>query len=187
MIETLSHMYQETFGPWSLWLFLVGAFAVLYSTVFGATASNARVLADALGIYGAVRYASPEHRARTVRLISALLPVAFTSVFLAFGSPVSLVFVGAIAQGLMLPFLGLAAVYFRFRATEPGLRPGLLWTVALCLSALCMLAAGVYQVVQQVGRLGGSCPSRPPPAGTAELEPGPEDPPCPVDRRDPDA
>jgi manganese transport protein len=29
MIETLSHMYRETFGPWSFWVFLVGAFAVL--------------------------------------------------------------------------------------------------------------------------------------------------------------
>lgn len=153
MIETLSHMYQETFGPWSLWLFLVGAFAVLYSTVFGATASNARLFADALSIFGLVRYESAADRARMVRLACILLPVAFTSVFLIFGSPVSLVFVGAVAQGLMLPFLGLAAVYFRFRATEAGLRPGGPWTVALCLSALCMIAAGAYQVAQQALRL----------------------------------
>jgi Mn2+/Fe2+ NRAMP family transporter len=40
MIETLSQMYRATFGEWSLWLFLAGALAVLYSTVFGATTTQ---------------------------------------------------------------------------------------------------------------------------------------------------
>jgi len=147
MIETLSQMYQATFGGWSLWLFLVGAFAVLYSTVFGATASNARLFADALVLFGIVKSPTPERRQRLVLLGSVGLPVAFTTVFLVFGSPVSLVFVGAIAQGLMLPFLALAALHFRFRKTTPALRPGPLWTTLLCLSALAMTAMGAYQVV----------------------------------------
>ncbi|MFN8096266.1 MAG: Nramp family divalent metal transporter [Vicinamibacteria bacterium] len=104
MIETLSHMYRETFGPWSLWVFLVGAFAVLYSTVFGATASNARLFADAVELFGLVRYAGGRP-GWMVRVGSVALPVAFTSVYLAFGNPVSLVIVGAVGQGLMLPFL----------------------------------------------------------------------------------
>jgi hypothetical protein len=149
MIETLSHMYRETFGEWSLWLFLVGAWAVLYSTVFGATASNARLFADALSIFGIVRYETPEYRARLVRL-GCVLPIAYTGVFLVFGAPVTLVFVGALAQGLMLPFLAWAALHFRFRETEAGLQPGVLWTVCLCLSALAMAALGLYQVWQQV-------------------------------------
>lgn len=150
VIETLSHMYKETFGAWSLWLFLAGAFAVLYSTVFGATASNARLFADALVVFGAVPRPTPERRARMVRVACVVLPVAFTSVFLIFGAPVSLVFVGALAQGLMLPFLAFAAIYFRFRKTEAALRPGRLWTLLLCLSALSIAAAGTYQVVEQV-------------------------------------
>ncbi len=150
MIETLSHMYRETFGPWSFWVFLVGAFAVLYSTVFGATASNARLFADALEVFGLRRYESPEARTRVVRVASVLLPVAFTSVFLAFGNPVSLVFVGAVGQGLMLPFLGFAALYFNRFQTDPGLRPSRFFTFFLVLAALAMAAAGAYQVAQQL-------------------------------------
>ena len=153
MIETLSHMYQATFGGWSLWLFLIGAFAVLYSTVFGATASNARLLADALVLFKVVKNPTPERRAELLRLACVALPVAFTSVFLVFGAPVTLVLVGAIAQGLMLPFLALAALYFHFQKTHPALRPGLVWTAFLSLSALAMAAVGVYQVVTQVGGL----------------------------------
>jgi len=153
MIETLSHMYQETFGGWSLWLFLAGALTVLYSTVFGATASNARLFADALAVFKVAKYPTPDARARMVRLACVLLPAASTTVFLVFGAPVSLVFVGALAQGLMLPFLAGAALHFRLRETEPALRPGRLSTAALLLSALSMAAAGVYQVVDQLRAL----------------------------------
>jgi Mn2+/Fe2+ NRAMP family transporter len=150
MIETLSHMYRETFGPWSFWMFLVGAFAVLYSTVFGATASNARLFADALAVFGLRRYETPESKARMVRAASILLPVAFTSVFLVFGNPVSLVFVGAVGQGLMLPFLAFAALHFHWFRTDAALRPGRLFTAGLVVAAAAMAAAGLYQVSQQL-------------------------------------
>lgn len=150
MIETLSHMYRDVFGPWSLWVFLAGAFAVLYSTVFGATASNARLFADALEVFGLRRYESVEARVRMVRLGSLLLPVAFTTVFLVFGNPVSLVLVGAVGQGLMLPFLAFAALHFHCFETDPALRVGRVFTACLALSALAISAAGVYQVAQQL-------------------------------------
>ena len=153
MIETLSHMYRDTFGQWSLWVFLAGAFAVLYSTVFGATASNARLFADGLELFGLRRYESAEARASMVRLGSILLPIAFTSVFLIFGNPVSLVLVGAVGQGLMLPFLAFAALHFRFFQTDPALGGGRVFTACLLLSAVAISAAGVYQVAQQLAAL----------------------------------
>jgi manganese transport protein len=67
MVETLSHMYKESFGAWGLWIFLVGAFMVLYSTVFVATASNARLFADAAGLFKLVKYRDAAHRAVWVR------------------------------------------------------------------------------------------------------------------------
>lgn len=153
MIATLSHMYRETFGQWSYWLFLLGAFAVLYSTVFGATASNARLFADALSLFGVLKYRDADHRARWVKIGCVLLPAAFTSVFLFWGEPVSLVFVGALAQGLMLPFLGLAALYFHYRRTDAWLRPGLVWVGFLWFAALAMAAVGAYKVVEELQRL----------------------------------
>ena len=147
MIETLSFMYRDTFGPWSLWLFLVGAVAVLYSTIFGATASNARLLADALNLWGVKRYKDAAHRNRWVKISCVILPVASTSVFLIMGNPVSLVFVGAIAQGLMLPFLAGAALYFHYTNPHRELRARPLSLAALMVAAAAMAALGVYQVV----------------------------------------
>jgi Mn2+/Fe2+ NRAMP family transporter len=153
MIPTLSFMYRETFGEWSYWLFLLGAFAVLYSTVFGATASNARLLADALSIFRITKYPTPADRARMVKLACVFLPVAFTTVFLLVGQPVSLVFVGALAQGLMLPFLAYAALYFRLQHTHPSLVQGQLWTFFLWFAAVAMSAVGLYQVVTTVAKI----------------------------------
>ena len=59
-------------------------------------------------------------------------------------------FVGAVGQGLMLPFLAFAALYFHRFQTDPALRPGRLFTVWLVLASLAMAAAGLYQVAQQL-------------------------------------
>ena len=66
MIPALSQMYIETFGAWSLWLFLIGAAAVLYSTVFGATAANVRLVADALEVFGVKKHRDEADRQRTL-------------------------------------------------------------------------------------------------------------------------
>ena len=54
------------------------------------------------------------------------------------------------AQGLMLPFLALAALYFRYRRTEAALRPGLTWTLCLWFAALAMSAVGIYQLLTAI-------------------------------------
>ncbi|MBI5692344.1 MAG: Nramp family divalent metal transporter [Verrucomicrobia bacterium] len=153
MIPTLSHMYVETFGGWSLWLFLIGAAAVLYSTIFGATAANTRLLADALQVFGLRHYASGEDRQRTVRALCVLLPVSWTLLYLLFGSPVTLVFIGAVAQGLMLPFLAVLALILNHRHVAAPLRTGPVWRTCLWLSAASMVAVGAYQVVTTVAPL----------------------------------
>ena len=153
MIETLSFMYRETFGEWSVWLFVIGAVAVLYSTIFGATASNARLLADGLSLFRIKRYRDAAHRVQWVKISCVILPVAFTTVFLTFGNPVSLVFLGAVAQGLMLPFLAGAALYFHFKNPHRELRARPLSLAGLLLAAVSMTALGAYQIVTELGKL----------------------------------
>jgi manganese transport protein len=153
MIETLSHMYRETFGQWSYWFFLVGAFAVLYSTVFGATASNARLLADALQLFRILKYRDAAHRALAIKIACVALPIAFTTVYLVVEEPVTLVFVGALAQALMLPFLGFAAVYFYYRRTDKALLPGKVWAACLWFAAFAMTAVGAYKLGEELRKV----------------------------------
>jgi Mn2+/Fe2+ NRAMP family transporter len=145
MVPALSSMYVEAFGPAGGYVFLVGAFVVLFSTVFVSTASNARLFADGAVLFGVVRAPSPERRARLVRAASVGIPVFLVIVYLIVGAPVYLVMVGALAQALMLPFLAFGALYLRYRLTAESLRPGLTWTLLLWLAFASMTAVGLYQ------------------------------------------
>ncbi len=82
-----------------------------------------------------VRVASDESRARAVKWTCISLPVVYLVIFASFGSPVSLVAVGAVAQALMLPLLALAGLYFLYFETVRSLKPGRTWTMLLWLSA----------------------------------------------------
>ena len=145
MIHVLSQMFRETFGEWTLVIFLTGAFFVLYSTYFGATAANARLAADALVLFGVTRYADEAARLRAVRWFSIGISLLCALVFLVWSQPVTLVLIGATGQALMLPFLGVAAVRFN-REIDPRLRGPWWENVGLWLSAAAMVALGAYQL-----------------------------------------
>lgn len=153
LIDTLSHLFLGSLGPWSLWLFLIGAFFVLYSTVFAGTASNARLLTDALAVFRVRRYANDAERLRTVRFACVGLTAYATLLYFIWEKPVALVLIGGVGQGMMLPFLAGAAVYFRYRQREARLRPGFWWSVGLWLAAVALALAGGYQVWTVVGGL----------------------------------
>jgi manganese transport protein len=150
LIETLSEMYRQTLGNIGAWIFLIGAFAVLYSTFFVATASNARLFADAAGIFGVVRYPDEAARLRVVRGACVGLPIASALVYFLFPQPVVLVLIGAVGQSLMLPFLGAAALYFHHYRLVGILGRSAVWTFFLWLAALAMMLAGGYQLGQMV-------------------------------------
>ncbi|MBL9200003.1 MAG: Nramp family divalent metal transporter [Opitutaceae bacterium] len=146
MIDTLAHLFLSSLGPWSLWMFLVGAFFVLYSTAFAASASNARLAADALGVFGLKKYRDDADRGWWIKFFSAGLPLYAATLYIVWPKPVALVFIGGVGQGMLLPFLGLAALHFRYRRTAPELRPGIAWSAALWIAAAVLMLGGLYQV-----------------------------------------
>ena len=152
MIDTLAHMYAESFGTWSLYLFLIGAFFALYSTVFVSTASNARLLVDATALFKVKKYPTPESRVRAVKFCVVLLPALSLLLYMTWEQPVTLVLVGAVSQGIMLPFLAGAALYFRHRRIDTELRPGFFWTVCLWIAAVSMASIGLYQAIKEIAK-----------------------------------
>ncbi len=155
MLPTLSQMYETAFGDWGKGIFLVGAFMVLYSTLFVSTASDGRLFADLGAVMGFLKPGHARQRRWAIRLSIVGVLLFVLAMYLAWGeAPVHLVMVGAVAQGLMLPFLGYAALHFRHRSTHPALRPGVAWTGFLYLSFLSLCLVGLYNVVDTLGRLG---------------------------------
>ena len=148
MIVTLSRLYTETLGGWAVWLFYAGAIITLYGTVFASTAAHARVTADLVRMGGGFARNDGDARARwrdINTVILATLPAIFYWVV---GSPVRMVVAGGMAQALMLPLIGLAAVYLRHRRLPQELRPSPLTTAALWTSAIVMAVVAIYSVRQ---------------------------------------
>jgi len=99
------------------------------------------------------RIEKPKNEEARQRLISRCciaVPVFCALVYFFIGAPVSLVLVGGVAQALMLPFLSIAALYFRYKKTDKPLQPGKVWTVFLWISALAMTGVGLFQLYQKL-------------------------------------
>jgi len=143
MVRSLGVMYRPVFGETAEVLFLFGAFAVLYSTFFVATAGNSRMAAD---VFRVLKFNDPSEETyrRNVKILCAVLPAicAITSV-LGF-KPVVMVLLSGTMQAIMLPMVAAAAIYFRYAKGDPRVSPGRAWDYFLIISAVGMLVAGVY-------------------------------------------
>jgi Mn2+/Fe2+ NRAMP family transporter len=150
LIRTLNVMYEPVFGTSAKVLFLLGAFAVLYSTFFVASAGNARICADALGVIGLAKRDPAAVRHRVIWL-SGLFPLLSMVLFLLMPKqPQNLVFFSGAMQALMLPMLAIAALYFRYHRCDPRVKPGKLWDVCLWSTSAIMLVISICMVAVKV-------------------------------------
>lgn len=149
MIRYLSVMYRPVFGEVAQLMFLFGAFAVLYSTFFVANASLARVFSDVLRVLGLAASDDAAHVWR-VRLLCALLPIACVTFYWLGVEPKAAVLISGIMQSIMLPMLAGAALYFRYRRCDARVQPGRAWDLFLWVSALVMLATGLWAAYQKI-------------------------------------
>jgi hypothetical protein len=149
-VQVLSGIYTRTLGGWALWVFYTGAVVTLYGTIFASTAAHSRVFADAVRVMGG--YARDDSRSR-IRwrnrfvVLLATVPAVF---YWFIESPVQMVVAGGIAQALLLPLLGLAAVYLRHTQLPSAIQPSGLTTLALWISAGVMFGAAVYYFVNLI-------------------------------------
>ncbi len=142
MVGTLVNMYVPVFGDYAGWLFLAGAFAVLYSTFLAANAANARLWVDFAKVCGLFTKHNQARHDRAVAVMSALLPFLCLAVYVSGVNPVSTILVSGAMQSLLLPMIGFGALYFRWTRTDLRLRPTLLWDILHVVSCLGLLAAG---------------------------------------------
>jgi Mn2+/Fe2+ NRAMP family transporter len=165
LIRTLNVMYEPVFGSWAKLLFLLGAFAVLYSTFFVANAGNARVFGDALRVIGLGANTDEAQRAR-IRWLSGILPLFCLTLYLVLPTtPAQLVLLSGMMQALMLPMLSGAALYFRYTKSDSRVTPGRVWDVFLWVSSTCMLITACVLAYGEVNKFV-KRPSSNPPAAT---------------------
>ena len=150
-IAILSNIYTETLGGWSLYVFLAGAVAVLYSSVFAGSAATARVYADFVGLLGVYDRRNYGSRRRVTQLfIGFVLFVPLIYYFL-LPEPVMLVTIGGIAQALMLPIVGFSVLYLRYHHLPEAVAPKGWITLALWVASVITALMMGYSALQRLG------------------------------------
>lgn len=153
LIRTLSAMYVGPFGAWAQIVFLIGAGAVLFKTLYLSCAANSRLTADFLAITGVIASPSAERRARMIRRLCLVFPAVALVFYIALRDPKLMVTIGGVAQAATLPMIALATVYFRYAKVDRRLRPRPITDLLLWVAVASILIVAAYAVPTQVGKL----------------------------------
>jgi hypothetical protein len=151
MITTLSRIYTDTLGEWASVLFLVGAIAVLGSTMWAAIPSWSRMYTNLLATLGVLDWKDPVARLRWIRVFTVVLPILWAVCFLAIQSPVIMVQIGGVATGIFLVAAVVAVWYLRRTETDPRLHGGRGFSVLLVVSSVAIALLGVYTLLSVFG------------------------------------
>jgi hypothetical protein len=122
----------------------------LYGTIFASTAAHARLFADAVRIAGSYARDDAASRLRWRKRFVIILSVLPVVLYWFLRSPVQMVVAGGIAQALMLPLIGTAAVYLRHRQLPDDVQPSMATTAMLWISTAVMLAFALYYVLSRL-------------------------------------
>ena len=170
MTEALRSMYAPVMGAaGSKWFIVIGVMAVLYSTLYAATAANARALTDFLRVNGVFRLRGPGDRIKWVRRFCIAFPLVDLATYLLVRNPVLMVTIGGFVQALMLPMVGGAALFLRYRRTDRRLTAGLVWDVFLWTSVAALTATAAIGLNDTRKKL--AAWSSPPPATAPATSP----------------
>ena len=154
MVPTLSRMYIQPLEGTSLASlrglthvgFLLGAWAVLFKTLYVATAANSRLTSDFLNLTGFWRQETPKEREAAVRAFCVIYPLLALGLYFAFREPQALIKIGGTAQGLMLPLITGATLYLKQRDSDKRVAPAFLSDVLTWLAFFAISGVAGYSM-----------------------------------------
>src|SRR5262249_16808546 len=136
-------------APYSRVGFLLGAWAVLFKTLYVATAANSRLTTDFLHQLGLWKSGGPAQRDRLVKIFCVLYPILSLGLYSAFREPKGLIMAGGTAQALMLPFIAGATLYLRQRDTDRRVGPSFLSDMLTWIAFFSISAVAIYSTYGQ--------------------------------------
>jgi manganese transport protein len=161
MLPTLSRLYLQPLegtplawlAPYSRVGFLLGAWAVLFKTLYVATAANSRLTADFLYQLGFGTSGGPVLRERLIKLFCVVYPTLSLGLYYAFREPKGLIMAGGTAQALLLPFIAGATLYLRQRDTDRRVGPSFLSDILTWIAFFSISAVAIYSTYGQLPAL----------------------------------
>ena len=138
-ISALSNMFTQTLGPWSIWLFAVGAFCILFSSSVAGIAAGGRYIPDYLIELGFLSRDRVDVRRSIIRWYGLGAPFVAFGLYLGFQRPVTMVTIAACYAAIMLPVQSGITIYLQRKRLPQPVQPG--WLAAGLLRILFVVQA----------------------------------------------
>lgn len=145
LIETVSLIYTETLGSGIRNAYLIGAFFVLFSSLFASLAAWTRMYADIFGQLGWIDFTATAQRKKVIAILAWLFPAAWSLAYMFIELPVFMILFGGVVGSILLFILVFAVIhakYFRHQA----IKAGLFYDIAFWISILSIVGVGIYGV-----------------------------------------
>jgi Mn2+/Fe2+ NRAMP family transporter len=145
LIAIVSLIYTETLGSGIRTVYLIGAFFVLYSSLFASLAAWTRMYADIFGQLGWIDFSVVRQRKKVIAILAWIFPTAWASAYMFIELPVFMILFGGVVGSILLFIIVFAVLhtkYFRLQTVKSGL----LYDAAFWASVVSIIAVGVYGV-----------------------------------------
>ena len=122
-VRRLSAMFTEVLGAWSLILFAIGAFCILYSSTVAAVAAGGRYIPDYLIELGFMSRERVDLRHKIIRWYGLIVPFIGLGMYWGFQNPVLMVTIGACFAAFMLPIQSGITIYLQKKRLPEAVQP----------------------------------------------------------------
>ena len=147
VIEAISLIYTQSLGEGAKLIYLIGAFFVLFSSVFATLAAWTRLFPDIFGQMGWIDFFDEFQRKKTVRWLSWIIPCIWALMYFFINLPVLMILSGGIVGSVLLFVVVFAAINF-YKNRVRYLASGSLYSVAFAISVLSIVAVALYGLIQ---------------------------------------
>jgi Mn2+/Fe2+ NRAMP family transporter len=154
VVKDISRMYTETYGPWSYYVFMLGGFCTLFSTLVVVAAASGRMGADFASSLGFLRWDDEAARRRVVRGFTNGFLLVWLGMAFFMTRPENYVMFGQAVNGLInTPLLVVGILLMAFRV-DRRLRMTPLTAVLLVVSAAVIAMTLLYTAPETLRNLG---------------------------------
>ncbi len=130
-ISALSNIFTQTLGAWAVWIFTIGAFLILFSTVLSGVGAGGRFIPDYLIEMKFMDRSNLALRKAIIRWYLGALPIVAFLIYLFIPNFVVLIMIGGLTSALFLPIQSGATIWLQARKMDPRIRPRTLTRVGL--------------------------------------------------------
>ena len=123
VIATLSNIFTQTLGEWAVWIFSIGAFAILFSTVLSGVASGGRFIPDYLIEMNFMDRSNLNLRKKIIRWYLGALPLIAFFIYLLQPDFIILIMIGGLTSAIFLPIQSGATLWLQARNMDSRIKP----------------------------------------------------------------